>query len=97
EYGPFTLELLGGLTPRRTVDFDSSRPHFDDNTFRGFYGAMLSARAGTHKPFIYFLSQQDYNHSYSSTLGLLTTRYNYNSWYIGVGSTGALTDRLAYG
>lgn len=97
EYGPFTLELLGGITPRRTVDFDSSRPHFDDNTFRGFYGAMVSARVGTHKPFLYFLSQQDYNHDYSSTLGLLTTRYNYNSWYIGAGSTGAITDRLAYG
>jgi hypothetical protein len=59
EYGPFTLELLGGLTPRRTVDFDSSRPHFDDNTFRGFYGAMFSGRVGQHRPFAYALFQQD--------------------------------------
>jgi hypothetical protein len=97
ECGPFTLELLAGLTPRRTVDFDSSRPHFDDNTFRGFYGAMVSARVGGHRPYVYVLSQHDYNHSYSSTLGLITTRFDYNSYYVGVGSTGGLTDRLLYG
>jgi hypothetical protein len=97
EYGPFTVEFLGGITPRRTVDFDSSRPHFDDNTFRGFYGAMVSARAGTHKPFVYFLSQQDYNHSYTANLGIINTKFDYNSYYVGVGSTGSLTDRLLYG
>ena len=31
------------------------------------------------------------------TLGLITTRYNYNSYYFGFGSTGGLTDRLLYG
>lgn len=97
EYGPVTVELLAGITPRRTVDFDSSRPHFEDNTFRGFYGVLASARAGAHKPYAYALFQQDYNHSYSSTLGLITTRFDYNSYYLGIGSTGSLTDRLAYG
>ena len=97
QYGPFTLELLGGLTPRRTVDFDSSRPHFDDNTFRGFYGAMLSAQVGQHKPFAYALFQQDYNHDYTSTLGVISTKFDYYSYYLGLGSTGSLTDRLLYG
>jgi len=97
EYGPFTLEVLGGLTPRRTVDFDASRPHFDDNTFRGFYGAMLSTRVGQHKPFVYALFQQDYNHDYTSTLGVISTKFDYYSYYLGIGSTGSITDRLLYG
>jgi len=95
--GPFTLELLAGLTPRRTVDFDSSRPHFDNNTFRSFYGAMLSAQAGTHRPFAFALFQQDDNHSYTSNLGVINTNFNYYSYYLGIGSTGAITDKLAYG
>jgi hypothetical protein len=97
EYGPFTLELIGALTPRRTVDFDSSRPHFDDNTFRGFYGAMLSTRVGQHKPFAYALFQQDYNHDYTSTLGVISTKFDYYSYYLGAGSSGSLSDRLIYG
>lgn len=95
--GPATLELLGGLTPRRTVDFDSSRPHFDNNTYRGFYGAMLSAQAGTHRPFAFALFQQDYNHDYTSNLGVINTKFDYYSYYLGFGSSGALSDKLAYG
>jgi hypothetical protein len=97
EFGPVQVEFLAGLTPRRTVDFDSSRPHFDDNTFRGFYGVLASARVGTHKPYAYALFQQDYNHSYTLDLALSQTRFEYYSYYIGAGSSGALTDRLAYG
>jgi hypothetical protein len=97
EYGPFQVEFLAGITPRRTVDFDSSRPHFEDNTFRGFYGALASVRVGQHKPYAYALFQQDYNHDYTSTLGVIQTKYEYYSYYLGIGSTGAITDRLAYG
>jgi len=97
EYGPLELELIGGVTPTRTVDFDSSRPHFDDHTRRGFYGAMLSTRAGTHKPYAYALFQQDYNHDDSLTLGIINTRFEYYSYYLGIGSTGNIGDRLLYG
>jgi hypothetical protein len=97
QYGPLTLEFLAGLTPRRTVDVDPSRPHFDNDTFRGFYGAMLTARAGEHRPFAFALFQQDYNHDYTSTLGVINTKFDYNSYYLGVGSTGSLSDKLTYG
>lgn len=97
QYGPLTLELLAGITPRRTFDFDSSRPHFDNNTFRGFYGAMLSAQMGVHRTFAFALFQQDYNHDYTSNLGVINTKFDYNSYYLGIGSTGSLTDKLAYG
>jgi hypothetical protein len=36
--GPLGLTLIAGVTPVRTVDFDASRPDFDFNTRRGFYG-----------------------------------------------------------
>src|SRR3954447_7766712 len=97
ELGAVQLQFLAGLTPRRTVDFDSSRPHFDDNTFRGFYGVLASTRVGTHKPYAYALFQQDYNHDYTSTLGIITTKFEYYSYYLGVGSTGTIGDRLLYG
>ena len=97
ECGPLTVEFLAGLTPRRTVDFDASRPHFDDNTFRGFYGALASARVGAHKPFAFALFQQDYNHDYTSQLGVIQTKFDYYSYYLGFGSTGSITDRLLYG
>jgi hypothetical protein len=58
---------------------------------------MLSAQLGQHKPFAYALFQQDYNHDYTSTLGVISTKYDYYSYYLGLGSTGSLTDRLLYG
>jgi hypothetical protein len=95
------LQILGGITPANTVDIDTSRPNFDSNTHRGFYGAMFTQEIGTQKPFIYFVRQQDYNHGYESVTGNLATpiltRFQYDSNYLGVGSTGTLGDHLAYG
>ena len=96
-----TLEFLAGITPAYTVDIDPSRPHFDNNTHRGFYGAMLSQQVGSQKPFIYFVSQQDYNHDYVSITGAssdaIRTHFRYNSNYLGIGSKGTIGDHLAYG
>jgi hypothetical protein len=101
EYGPFTLELLAGRTPSDEVDIDSSRPNFDGNTNRAFYGALLSARVGTHRPFIYALCQRDHNSDDTLNSDIdgvpITTEFDYNTYYLGLGSSGALTDRLAYG
>lgn len=103
-FEPFTVTLLGGVTAKQTVDFDSSRPEFDRDTHRGFYGAMLTTRIGNHRPFIYAIMQEDYNHKDtlftplddSGTQGI-TTDFEYNSHYFGIGSNGSLTDRLTYG
>ncbi len=91
------VELLGGVTITRTVDFDPSRPAFDHNTRRGFFGAMLSKQIGSHRPFVYGLIQRDYNTHDELTTGAITTRFDYNSYYLGLGSTGQLSDRLHYG
>jgi hypothetical protein len=100
-HGLFDVQLLTGETLANTVDIDSSRPHFDSNTHRGFYGAMVSMVAGTNKPFVYFLSQQDHNHDYMSRIGTgaesIFTHFKYNSNYLGLGSTGTIGDHLAYG
>lgn len=95
--GALDLQLVAGVTPVRTVDFDSSRPAFDYNTRRGFYGAMLSAQVGDSKPFIYGLVQRDYNDRDELELGLIDTKFEYNSIYFGVGSAGSITDKLRYG
>ena len=92
------VDLLAGVTITRTVDFDPSRPAFDHNTRRGFYGAMASKQLGRHRPFVYGLLQRDYNEHYDEqTTGAITTRYDYNSSYLGLGSSGNLSDHLLYG
>jgi hypothetical protein len=96
-YGDTTLSLLAGLTPARTVDFDASRPEFDTDTRRGFYGAMLATRVGAHRPFVYALVQRDYNSNDPLVTGRVSTNFHYNSYYIGAGSSGSIGDRLRYG
>ena len=95
--GPFNLHMLAGVTWGRTTDFDSSRPQFDDSTYRGFYGAMLSAQIRKHRPYVYGMIQRDYNDSTPLVTGGTTTRFDYDSYYIGAGSTGSIGDRLTYG
>jgi hypothetical protein len=100
-HGPFAVQMIGGITLANSVDIDSSRPNFDSNTHRGFYGAMVSAQVGTNKPYVYFLSQQDYNHDFVKSIGAgaktLLTHFNYDSDYVGAGSTGNFGDHIAYG
>jgi hypothetical protein len=101
QYGQAGVQILAGITPTDTVDIDPSRRNFDGNTNRGFYGAMASVNVGTHRPFVYVLVQRDYNDDDTSTDEIggatVTTRFDYNSNYFGIGSTGALSDRIAYG
>ncbi|MDB5295215.1 MAG: hypothetical protein JWO31_1198, partial [Phycisphaerales bacterium] len=97
EKGPLSVEVIAGVTPTRTVDFDSSRPGFDYNTRRGFYGVQASLNLGDHRPYAYGLLQRDYNKKDELDLGLIQTRYEYNSYYLAVGSTGGLTQNLRYG
>jgi hypothetical protein len=96
-FGKVTLQLIAGVTPTRTVDFDQTRPAFDYNTRRGFYGGMVSAQLGIHRPYAYALLQRDYNDEDSRLIDGKLVRFQYDSFYLGAGSTGALTDRLAYG
>ncbi len=95
--GNLTLSMIAGETITRTVDIDAFRPSFDYNTERGFYGAMATLKVGQHTPYVYGLIQRDYNQNNKLETPELTTEFDYNSWYIGMGSTGPLSDRLLYG
>jgi hypothetical protein len=96
-YDPFSLELLAGSTRTSVADFDSSRPGFLGDTQRAFFGALLGAQLGTHRPYVYGLVQRDNNDRDTLVTGDVVTRFAYDSFYIGIGSAGGLTDRLSYG
>jgi hypothetical protein len=101
DLGPVDVQLLASVTARDTVDFDSSRPDFDHDTLRGFFGGQVSAQLGRHRPFIYALVQRDYNENeqliVANTVPDTVTSFDYNSYYLGIGANGALSDRLVYG
>jgi hypothetical protein len=90
------LSVVAGVTPTRTVDFDASRPKFDYNTRRGFYGATLSKALGEHRPYVYGLIQRDYNNDDPLVQGPVVTNFDYDSYYLGAGSTGTFGNRLLY-
>jgi hypothetical protein len=58
---------------------------------------MASAQIGTHRPYIYGLAQQDYNKDETFDFGSVTTEFQYNSYYLGLGSSGNFGDRIVYG
>jgi Alginate export len=99
--GPFTFEGVAGVTVPDTIDFDTSRPGFNDRTTRGFFGTLLGYQIGRNHPYAYFLSERDFNSDrdsvISTSVGDITTNFDYNADYVGLGSTGSLNDRLAYG
>ena len=95
--GDLTLEVVGGATPNDNVDFDSSRPEFDQDTQRNFYGGMLSYQLGRHRPYVYVLSQEDKNEDEILVTSGVSTRFRYDSTYFGAGSTGSIGDRFLYG
>jgi hypothetical protein len=62
EIGDLRLDSVVGQTRPSTTDFDPSRPLFDDDTKRMFYGGMLSYQVNwKHRPYIYGLVQEDHN------------------------------------
>jgi len=98
--GALTVEAVAGITVPDTIDFDTSRPGFDDRTERGFFGAIASYQLEQNKPFVYILSQRDFNSQdtliTTGNAGAIATRFSYDSFYIGAGSAGNLNDHLLY-
>lgn len=92
EASSFVLMGLVGVTPvMTTVDFDASRPEYDTNTDRLFWGVLAECRALTeHRPYIFFLDQRDNNQQ------PLFADFEYNSSYIGVGSRGQFSGNVYY-
>ncbi len=96
-YEPVTLDILAGMKRDSSPDIDSSRPDFTDDTDRQFYGGMLSVQVDPrHRPFVYGIVQRDGNSDVLTTGGV-TTQFDYDSHYVGFGSTGSFGDNLIYG
>lgn len=94
--GPVGFTLLAGVTTYGTTDFDSSRPNFDKSTYRGFYGGLVSYQVGQHRPYAYGLIQRDNNRDRRVNIAGAEVQYDYNSYYIGAGSNGNLSDNFVY-
>lgn len=96
QIGPATATLLAGVTTYGTTDFDTSRPYFDKSTYRGFFGGQFSYQIAQHRPFLYALVQRDFNEDRELSLAGGSVQFEYNSYYLGLGSVGNLTDQLRY-
>ncbi len=93
-----TLDILAGITRDSATDLDSSRPGFTNETNRNFLGGMLSFRPNArHRPYVYGIVQRDNNPSEVLVAGRTTTKFEYNSYYLGFGSNGSLGDHVVYG
>jgi hypothetical protein len=100
-YGVALDLLLGKTPPNDVVDFDVSRPSFDTNTKRDFYGALLEARGGSVVPYAYALVQRDHNTSdftfyTDASSQLFPTFFAYDSEYFGGGFHGTLDPSWAW-
>ncbi len=100
--GPWSLQFLAGQTAGNdTIDWDISRPGFDTDTDRNFYGGMVTytGLAG-HAPFLYVLTQTDGNAGQVAMLPagapIAATTFDYASTYVGLGSVGSLGADLVY-
>ncbi len=101
-YDKVTLEAMVGMTRDSTIDIDTSRPGFNSQTNRLFYGGMLTTDVSAFfQPYVYGLVQEDYNRP--STLvatvpgvGPTTTNFQFDSYYIGGGWRSALSDQLVF-
>jgi len=91
-YRGFELTTLAGKSVGSTDDFDLSRTA--TRSHRDFYGVQLKyLDFERHEPFVYAFWQQDRNHE--AVLQPLQ-QYDYDSVYLGIGSTGELARRLWY-
>lgn len=98
EIGKLAITGIGGITSSQdTIDFDGSRPDFDDHTDRIFAGGQIEWRGPEHQPFGYFLTQIDDNKRNFATIGgLFPTQFGYDSQYLGFGSKGPITPNWNY-
>lgn len=98
EIGQLGITGLAGLTAHMdTVDFDGSRPGFDDGTDRAYFGGKVEWRGlADHKPYAFVLYQDDENDDGTVIIAGTPTRFEYDSAYAGIGSTGSILPNLAY-
>jgi len=93
--------MIGVTSGNDTIDWDLSRPGYDTDTQRLYYGGKLEfAGFAGHRPYLYLLAQKDLNEGQvallPAALPTIPTTFNYDSSYVGLGSNGALGADLVY-
>ena len=102
QLGDLTITgLLAQSAGYDTVDWDVSRPGYDTDTSRLFSGGKLEWKGiAGHRPYAYYLWQNDQNGGQTSTQGTaafpIPTTYRYDSGYVGAGSTGNIGADIVY-
>ena len=92
------VTAIAGRTWEEETDIDSSRPGFDNETHRWFFGERIAYDLTPHhRPYGYILMQEDENRSRPLRIGGTTTEFKYDSVYYGLGSKGDITDNWQYG
>lgn len=87
--------LFGQTAGQDTIDWDVSRPGFDNDTKRSYFGVQLEYTGLPRvTPFAYVLAQVDGNAGQTAMLPaglpIIPTEFNYESTYIGWGATGSI-------
>lgn len=94
DWRDWRLEGIAGRTVEDQFDIDTSRPDFDDDLQRDFFGGRLSYELTPgHRPYVFGVVQRDQNDD-EPRFG---RRFEYDSYYVGAGSEGNVTDRVLYG
>lgn len=102
ELADFNFTGLLGLTPSSgTIDWDGSRPGFDSDTDRAYFGGMIEYRGfASHRPYFSALVQRDHNerdeHTFRTPIFNYHTEFDYDSEYWAIGSRGTFGPRLYY-
>jgi hypothetical protein len=91
-------ELLVGVTPNHTADFDSSRMNYDTKTERVYYGALLAhVFDGGDELYGFALGMDDHNNEDRSAEGGLTgVNFERDSIYFGLGARGTIGQSWLY-
>lgn len=94
ELGDVELNALGGTGIKSNDDIDRTRPNKEYSN-RNFWGAELAYTGfKKHRPFVYAFWNDD-QHGEGRYVPLQS--WDYDSWYLGAGSTGELWQNLRYG
>ncbi|MBX3354935.1 MAG: alginate export family protein [Phycisphaeraceae bacterium] len=94
--------MYGQTAGSDTVDFDTSRPGFDNDTARKYAGGKLEYRGiSGHRPYAFYMTQVDGNAGQQTViqpniLGGVPTTFRYNSNYLGFGSSGSIGPSIIY-
>lgn len=92
EHHDVAITGLMGRTVGSSEDFDASR--YTERTRRTFFGVELRYTGfERHEPFAYVLWQRDHNHD---NYRPLLQKFDYDSFYVGLGSEGELLTNLRY-